>query len=87
MTANQIDDYRGRAEHLKKLFPGLNVCLAGSWVWIDGDTKPHASELKAEGCRFSRKKVKWYLKGIPARSRGGVPFSYIQEKYGIEEIG
>lgn len=86
MKAKDINGYRERAEHLKDLFPSLTVTLTGTWVWVEGDTKPHKEELKAEGLRWARKKGKWYLAGLPARSRGGSTWQYITAKYGEETI-
>ena len=40
-------------------FPGLNVELCGSWVWVSGDTIQYKEELKGLGCRWSANKKMW----------------------------
>lgn len=35
---------------------------SGDWYWISGDTLPHKETLKALGCRWSKKRQKWYWK-------------------------
>jgi hypothetical protein len=77
-----------RALLLKTSFPDLRVEITGSWIWVDGDTKPHRHELKEHGLRFSRTKCKWYLKGAPCARYGrrGANWGYIVDKYGIEEV-
>lgn len=73
-----------KARELALAFPGLEVKVAGSWVWVSGDTRPHRAELKAAGLRWAPKKGKWYLRGRPAFSRRGMPWDYIARKYGAE---
>lgn len=41
-------------------FPGLNVELCGSWVWVSGDTKQYKDQLKELGCKWSANKKMWY---------------------------
>lgn len=52
-------------ERLVKL-GGLNVELCGSWIWVDGNTRPHKETLKALGGRWSKDKGKWYFVGAPS---------------------
>ena len=86
MTTKKDIDYLERGKHLKKMFPDLEVKLAGSWVWISGNTKPLRKELKAQGLMWSPKKEKWYLKGKPCSSKTSMPWDYIVSRYGLEEI-
>ena len=86
MKAKDINGYRERAKHLKGMFPALTVTLTGTWVWVEGNTKPYKEKLMAEGCKFSGKKKRWYLVGLPARSKGGSSWQYITAKYGEETI-
>jgi len=89
MKANEINfqDVNGRASLLKRCFPELTVEITGSWIWVSGDTKPVKDELKDHGMKFSFKKTKWYLKGAPCARYGrqGADWSYIVDKYGVEE--
>ena len=38
----------------------VNVEIIGNWIWLTGDTKPHRTEFKELGFRYSRKKVSWF---------------------------
>jgi hypothetical protein len=56
-------------EALKKNLENMSGIIweqAGSWLWISGTTFEHKEELKALGCRWSKKRQKWYWK--PAKS-------------------
>jgi hypothetical protein len=90
MKAIEIDftNVMGRAEVLKADFPDFKIEITGSWLWVSGDTKPKRKELKDHGLRWSRKKEKWYLKGKPSARYGrkGADWSYIVDKYGLEEL-
>ena len=48
-------------EELEKI-DGIIWEQSGDWYWISGDTLPHKDELKALGCRWSKKRQKWYWK-------------------------
>jgi len=64
----------------------INIWLVGTWLWIDGDTKPHREALKAAKCRWHRKRQKWYWhsgKWQGRRSKKG--FSHLAAKYGLEK--
>jgi hypothetical protein len=90
MKASEIsfENVLERAQVLKSALPKLTVEITGSWVWVSGDTKPYKEDLKDHGLRFSRTKVKWYLKGAPCSRYGrrGADWSYIANKYGVEEL-
>lgn len=83
-TTETPEEFRQIVEALLQI-DGINVELCGSWLWIDGNTYEHKSELKAAGCRWSRSKQKWYWRHAEdgARwSRGRVTMEGIREKYG-----
>jgi hypothetical protein len=42
------------------ILEGIEIELAGSWLWFTGQTYPHKETLKKAGCRFSKNKVAWY---------------------------
>lgn len=48
-------------EKLEKM-DGLMWEQTGDWVWIYGDTLQHKDTLKNLGCRWSKKRQKWYWK-------------------------
>ena len=37
----------------------LEVC--GTWLWVDGDTKPNKDLIKSLGGRWAKMKQKWYI--------------------------
>lgn len=48
--------------------PGINVEVIGSWVWVDGDTKPVSASIKASiedspnfVCKWNRKREVWQI--------------------------
>jgi len=88
MKAIEIESYDQRARHLKNLFPNLSVKIAGSWIWISGNTRPVKDRLKEQGLKWSKTKEKWYLKGRECARYGrrGADWSYITFKYGAEEV-
>ena len=81
-----ILEYEDRALAAKRVFSGLTVELAGSWVWVSGDTKPKREALKAHGFRWAPKKEKWYLVGRPCASKHPMSWEYIASKYGAVEV-
>ena len=67
---------------------GVRIMLVGTWIWIDGDTKPVRAALKAAGCRWIREREKWSWHVGPYR-RTGRPeksFEELAEKYGYQEV-
>ena len=42
------------------ILEGIEIELAGSWLWFTGYTYPHKETLKKAGCRFSKNKIAWY---------------------------
>ena len=62
-TTETPEEFRRVVETLLKL-DGIQVELCGPWLWIAGNTDPHAAELKALGCFWSAGKRKWYWRHI-----------------------
>lgn len=42
------------------ILEGIEIELAGSWLWFTGQTYPHKDTLKKVGCKFSKNKTAWY---------------------------
>ena len=82
-TTEAPEEFRSIVEALLKL-DGLEVELCGAWLWIGGDTYPHKDALKAAGCKWSRKKQKWYWHHAEQRRkwRGSASMDDIRAKYG-----
>lgn len=66
---------------------GINIEVCGSWLWIDGDTKPHKDSLKEAGCRWSSGKKKWYWTPTPIKRKSSkMTMEQIYSKYGKTTI-
>jgi hypothetical protein len=92
VLAQTISNFHERAKHLKSLFPDLKVTLCGSWVWLEGKSFDVKEQLKAHGCRWSSKKVAWYLPGKKSarrfygKNRKSYTMNEIKFKFNHEEI-
>lgn len=71
----------------------VKLYIRGSWVWIEGDSRPHLALLKALGCTFNGKRTKETGRGVwnwspgqRRRIRNNMSYGQIQEKYGNEEL-
>ena len=48
-------------QHLLGLdLPGCEILLIGTWVWVEGDTRPVRAALKDAGLRWHSKREMWY---------------------------
>ncbi|MBQ3300989.1 MAG: hypothetical protein IJH04_02330 [Eggerthellaceae bacterium] len=87
-TAEVAEDFRNILDVLVRL-KGIEIELCGSWLWISGDTFAVKDELKAAGCRWQRKKAKWYWHPPEAHVGYGkkpASMSWIRNKYGSQLI-
>lgn len=59
---------------LNQLFAldGLELEICGNWVWISGDTKPHAKALGKNGigCFWAKNKKMWFYRPSDYKSNG-----------------
>lgn len=62
----------------------VNLWLIGTWVWVEGDTKPIKEQLKQLGYQWHSKRVCWYYQndGYKHRFNSKESFSGLAEKYG-----
>lgn len=76
-----------KIEEFKKL-DGVTAELVGSWIWLAGETKKHAKELKSLGCRWAPKKMKWSFHFGGGWYKKGHEKSYeeIKAKYGAQSL-
>lgn len=67
---------------------GINVLLVGTWLWIDGDTKPVKEQLKSLGFRWHSQKKMWYmsLSGEYFKTKTKTHFIDIAMKYGVRTL-
>ena len=66
--------------------PGINIELAGKWLWVTGNTYPIRSQLKQAGFLFASTKKAWFYKGIESKGRGQMSLEDIKAKYGAKTI-
>lgn len=70
---------------------GLDIKIAGSWLWISG-YQGHETELKKHGCSFSKYKklYSWHppnqRKGKGKKYRKTIHQDRIYERYGCEQV-
>ena len=76
-----------KIEEFKKL-DGVTAELVGSWIWLAGETKKHAKELKSLGCKWAPKKLKWSFHFGPSYYKKGKERDYeeIKAKYGSQSL-
>jgi len=62
----------------------VEIELIGTWVWINGDTKPHKEDLKALKCSWHSKRHCWYWHNGKRRRRSYSKkgFSHLRNLYG-----
>jgi hypothetical protein len=80
-------EIRDKADSLKINFPTMTIEIVGKWIWVYGDTRPHAPELKLAGLFFSSSKKKWFWNGADHKRRGaGWDYNRIVYTYGATPI-
>ncbi|MGH1472678.1 MAG: J domain-containing protein [Cellvibrionaceae bacterium] len=71
---------------------GVEVEVCGAWVWVTGDTKPHAKALGRKeggaGFYFAKKKSAWYFRPDDWKSsaRGQWSLDDIRDQYGSTKL-
>ncbi len=88
MTVLSAIELAEKAARIASAAPMATVSIVGKWLWIDFPEKPSVEVrdvLKAEKCRWNRKRGCWQFAGTPTRrSRQARP--WIEAKYGAEEV-
>lgn len=75
------------AELFKLDLTGVNVYLVGTWLWIDGNTRPIKDDLKAVGCRWHGKRAKWYYRRYTGKRQWSAgSFEDICSAYGYQKL-
>jgi hypothetical protein len=66
----------------------VDIFLVGSWIWIDGETKPYKEELKSLNCRWHSIRKCWYFAGSPSlyRKNSSKGIDDIAQAYGATKI-
>jgi hypothetical protein len=73
------------AEILTAKLAGIDIWLIGTWIWVDGDTKPYKKTLGKNGLKMSwhSKRKKWYWHNGPKYRRGSKSnFASLAATYG-----
>lgn len=67
-------------------YEDIVIEVVGSWIWLDGDTKPIKDVLKDLGFKWASKKKKWYYGEMKGRNLKPKSMSDIKAKYGCETL-
>lgn len=69
-------------------FTGINIIIAGCWIWVDGDTFQYKETLKALGFKWAREKRKWYFhtEAFRKRSHKTLTMDEITSTYGGTKV-
>ena len=71
-------EFKEIIEKLLKL-PEIKITVIGSFIWVEGNTRPVKDELKSMGFRFHAQKLNWYKAPAGYRKHNG-------NKYSMDEI-
>ncbi len=72
--------------------PGIEIEVCGNWVWVTGNTKPHAKILGRKeggaGFYYASKKKAWYFRPEEwkSSSRGSLTLDEIRDNYGSQSV-
>jgi len=77
-TTNYGEDINTALQAIINL-DGILIEVAGTWVWVSGDTKPHKDILKEAGFKWAMKKKMWFYRPEDSISKG-------RGKYSIDDI-
>ena len=69
-------------------FEDVKIEIIGTWIWVSGNTRPYADELKSLNFHWCRNKVAWSFHTEPFKRRRGknTTLDDIRRKYGTAEI-
>lgn len=80
------------AEQIAKIrkLPEIRIEICGTWVWVKGNTRPVAVELRLAGYQWSKNKQSWYwhhdLDNTQHAYKGKYTLQEVREKYPPVEI-
>lgn len=72
--------------------PGIQIEVCGAWVWLTGNTKPHAKILGRKeggaGFYYAKKKKAWYYRPTDwkSSSRGSWSLDQIRDQHGSIKV-
>ena len=77
-------------EVLEKIvnFDGIEIEIAGQWIWVAGNTCRHKKELKENGFKWASQKKQWYFHTdtFRKRSRKSLSMEDIRSYYGSTKV-
>ena len=82
-------DFADLIEKLLRM-DGVIIEIIGSWIWLTGNTKPHAAEINCLGFIWSKSKQAWYFTGTgekKTKRRGRYSMDGLRNKWGSEIVG
>lgn len=67
---------------------GIEILLVGSWIWLEGETRPWKDALKKLGFKWSAPRQKWYWHQADYRRRHAskASFDEICAFYGVRSV-
>lgn len=72
-------------ELLALRLPNINILLVGTWIWVDGDTRPVKDSLKKAGLKWHSKRSKWFFHTATFhRKYSGIDFDDLCDVYGAK---
>ena len=84
------EELRNVAERVASI-ANLEIEVCGKWLWVGGNTKPYAEQLKRAHLRWSPNKMKWYWRpadesGKHRHYRGKSSMEEIRRIYGSDKV-
>lgn len=77
-------------EVLEKIvnFDGIEIEIAGQWIWVAGNTYRHKKELKEIGFKWASQKKQWYFHtdAFKKKSRKSLSMEDIRNYYGSTKV-
>ena len=67
-------------------YENVIIEVIGSWIWLQGDTKPIKDFLKELGFKWASKKKMWYYGEMKGRNPKQKSMEDIKAKYGCQEV-
>lgn len=88
-TANDYSEELSAVLNQLFALDGIDIEVCGNWIWISGNTKPHAKALGKDGigCYWAKKKAMWYYRPADYKSkgRGGWSIDEIRATHGSDK--
>lgn len=67
-------------------YENIIIFIVGSWIWLEGETKPIKDFLKELGFKWASKKKQWYFGEMKGRNPKQKSMEDIKAKYGSQTV-